>query len=146
MAGGKSPRQKGDRFERQLVHLFQDHGIAAERIPLSGASPFGTMSGYDLNIPLFGADYRVECKHSGDGFKTLYKWLDHGKNHFLIVRADHSEPLAVIPVSELLEMARTSRPVGYSQVPKVVYAKEVDQSFVKTKKAKPLLVGYSKKK
>lgn len=101
MAGGKSPRQKGDRFERAIVDFFQKRGIAAERIPLSGSSPFGSFSGYDLNVPLFGTDLKAECKHSGGGFKTLYNWLAHGSNDFLIIRADRSAPLAVIPL-ELL--------------------------------------------
>jgi Holliday junction resolvase len=31
--GGRKPRDKGSRFERSLVRLFQDHGLAAERVP-----------------------------------------------------------------------------------------------------------------
>ena len=38
MRGGKASRRKGDRFEREIVALFQAHGIAAERVPLSGAA------------------------------------------------------------------------------------------------------------
>ena len=115
MAGGKGPRQKGDRFEREVVAFLQERGIAAERIPLSGSSPFGSFSGYDLNVPLLGQDLQAECKHSGGGFKTLYKWLAHGSNDFLIVRADRSAPLAVIPL-ELLSNLVTG--TGYSSTKK----------------------------
>jgi hypothetical protein len=109
MAGGKGPRQKGDRFERQIVALFQEHGIAAERIPLSGSSPFGSFSGYDLNVPLFGNDLQAECKHSANGFKTLYGWLEHGNNDFLIVRADRAKPLAVIPMDLLIKLTKSHK-------------------------------------
>ncbi len=106
MAGGKGPAQKGQRFAGQMVARFQEAGIAAERIPLSGSSPFGSFSGYDLNVPMFGEDYRVECKHSGNGFRILYGWLEHGQNDFLIVRADRSEPLAVVPLSMLIKWTK----------------------------------------
>jgi hypothetical protein len=86
--------------------LFQEHGIAAERIPLSGSSPFGSFSGYDLNVPLLGRDLRAECKHSANGFQTLYKWLDHGQNDFLIVRADRSPDLAVVPLALLIDLVK----------------------------------------
>jgi len=105
MAGGKGPRQKGDRFEREVVAFLQERGIAAERIPLSGSSPFGSFSGYDLNVPLMGQDLQAECKHSGGGFKTLYRWLGHGSNDFLIIRADRSASLAVVPLELLANLA-----------------------------------------
>lgn len=104
MAGGAGPRRKGDKFERDMVKQFQEAGIAAERIPLSGASPFGSWSGYDLNVPLLGHDLKAECKIAANGFQTLYKWLEHGSNDFLIVRADRSIPLAVIPIPLLLKL------------------------------------------
>jgi Holliday junction resolvase len=35
---GKSPRQKGDRLERELVKLLEAAGIPAKRVPLSGSA------------------------------------------------------------------------------------------------------------
>ena len=35
MIGGKASRAKGNRAERTLVRLLQDHGFAAERLPPS---------------------------------------------------------------------------------------------------------------
>src|ERR1039458_7237783 len=108
MAGGKGSRQKGDRFEREVVNYFQENGIAAERIPLSGASPFGhSLHGYDLNVPMLGHDHHVECKHIGGGFKTIYKWLGHGNNDFLIIRADRSDALAVMPLDLLVKLIKS---------------------------------------
>lgn len=104
MAGGKAPRQKGDRMERAIVAFLQERGIAAERIPLSGSSPFGSFSGYDLNVSLLGVDLKAECKIAAHGFQTLYKWLEHGNNDFLIVRANRSKPLVVMPLELLTDL------------------------------------------
>lgn len=34
MSGGKSPWQKGDRLERQVVKLLTEAGLVARRVPL----------------------------------------------------------------------------------------------------------------
>lgn len=134
MAGGKGPRQKGDRFEREVVAFMQERGIAAERIPLSGSSPFGSFSGYDLNVPLMGQDLQAECKHSGGGFKTLYRWLSHGSNDFLIIRADRSAPLAVLPLELLANLS-----TGYAvpKRPPVAAAKKKAAKKTSPKKTSP---------
>ena len=36
--GGRASREKGNRTERAIVRLLQEHGFAAERVPLSGAA------------------------------------------------------------------------------------------------------------
>jgi hypothetical protein len=105
--GGRRSRQKGDRAERGLVKLLQLAGVAAERTPMSGAvrsSRFG--GGYDLSIPLFGRELKSEVKHHANGFARLYKWL--APVDILIVRADHSEPLVVMPLKLVLEVAKVA--------------------------------------
>jgi Holliday junction resolvase len=42
--GGRASRDKGNRLERAIVHLLQDHGLGAERIPMSGSAG-GSFSG-----------------------------------------------------------------------------------------------------
>jgi Holliday junction resolvase len=54
-------RTKGQRIERALVHLHQDAGIPATRMPLSGAAD-GEYAG-DLHI----LDLRAEVKARKDG-------------------------------------------------------------------------------
>src|SRR6516164_10508062 len=93
MIGGRGARQKGNRLERALVNRLQGAGFAAERVPLSGAAR-GRFGG-DLSVPLLGVDRRVEVKSRGSGFKQLYEWLNGAD--LLIVRADRSEPLVVVP-------------------------------------------------
>jgi Holliday junction resolvase len=96
MSGRKS-RDKGNRAERLLVRILQAHGLAAERIPLSGAAG-GRFSG-DVSVPLLGVDRRVEVKVRGHGFGQLYRWLDGAD--ILVVRADRRQPLIVMPLNNL---------------------------------------------
>ena len=103
-AGGRAARQKGNRLERALIHALQHAGFAAERVPLSGAAR-GRFGG-DLSVPLLGADRRIEVKCRSNGFKEIYRWLDGAD--FLIVRADRSEPLVVIPLHLAIEIAKAA--------------------------------------
>jgi Holliday junction resolvase len=99
--GGRASRQKGDRAERALVKFLQQHGFAAERIPLSGAAG-GRFTG-DLSLPLLGVDRCVEVKVRANGFRELYGWLV-GRD-VLVVKQDRAEPLVVIPLRLAAEIA-----------------------------------------
>jgi Holliday junction resolvase len=99
--GGKASRDKGNRAERAIVHLLQEAGFAADRVPLSGAAR-GRFGG-DVSMPLLGRDLRLEVKCRGDGFRELYKWLAGAD--VLIVRADRSEPLVIVPIRFAAEIA-----------------------------------------
>ena len=101
MSGGRASRQKGDRTERAIVRLLQEHGFAAERVPLSGSAR-GRFSG-DVSMPLLGIDRRVEVKARANGFRRLYDWL--GDHDFLIVKADRLEPLVVLRLKFASEIA-----------------------------------------
>jgi Holliday junction resolvase len=108
---GRASKQKGSRNERTLVKLLIEAGFAAERSPLSGAlrsEKFG--GGCDVEVPMFGRRHRIEAKHHANGFARLYKWLD-GVD-FLVVRADRSEPLVVMPLARLIEIAKQAEQIG----------------------------------
>lgn len=88
---GKMSRDKGQRIERELVHLHQAAGLDASRVPLSGAAG-GPYSG-DLRIGDLRAE--VKARASGSGFKQLEAWLaDHD---MLFLRRDRQRPLVVMP-------------------------------------------------
>ncbi|MCX7313927.1 MAG: hypothetical protein NTV56_19990 [Alphaproteobacteria bacterium] len=93
--GGKASRQKGDRAERAIVRYLQDRGHAAERVPLSGSAG-GSYKG-DITIPAVGRDLCCEVKCRANGFRELYAWLVD--RDILIVRADRSVPLVVLPLT-----------------------------------------------
>lgn len=98
---GKAQRDKGARVERALIKLLQDKGFAAERVPLSGAmhGRFGS----DISMPLLGKDLRIEVKCRANGFNRLYDWL--AGSDALIVRADRSPPLLIMPLATAAEYA-----------------------------------------
>lgn len=89
---GKMERDKGIRLEREIVHLHQDAGIPAERVPLSGAS--GGLFAGDIRI---ADEYTAEVKGraNGAGFATIKRWL--GTNDILFLREDRCKPLVVLP-------------------------------------------------
>jgi hypothetical protein len=78
------------------------NGIAAERVPLSGAAG-GRFVG-DIVLPLMGRDLRVDVKARADGFRELYSWLD--QRDVLIVKADRQEPLVIVRLSLAAEIAK----------------------------------------
>ena len=85
---GKSQRDKGNRFEREIVHKHRDAGIDAERVPLSGSAG-GTFTG---DVLIAGGTLKAECKarKDGAGFKVLNNWLEG--NDLLFVKADREQP------------------------------------------------------
>jgi hypothetical protein len=101
MSGGRASLDKGNRAERELVRLLQAAGFAAERVPLSGAAR-GRFGG-DVSVPLLGVDRRVEVKARANGFRELYGWLNGAD--VLVVRADRSEPLVVLPLRFAISIA-----------------------------------------
>jgi Holliday junction resolvase len=101
MSGGRASRDKGNRRERAIVKFLQDRGFAAERVPLSGSAG-GSYLG-DLTVPVLNVDRVVEVKARANGFRQLYAWLVD--RDILIVQADRSEPLVVLPLRLAAEIA-----------------------------------------
>ncbi len=99
---GRHSRDKGGRTERAIVNALRASGIAAVRVPLSGAVG-GRFAG-DIILPLMGRDLCVEVKARAAGFRELYSWLD-GRD-VLVVKADRCEPLVVVRLSLAAEIAR----------------------------------------
>jgi Holliday junction resolvase len=112
VSGGRASREKGNRTERAIVRLLQDRGLAAERVPLSGAAR-GRFAG-DTSVLALGRDLRGEAKCRGNGFNRLYDWLE-GRD-FLVVRADRKPLLVVVPLSLAVEIvAIAERAKGTAQ-------------------------------
>ena len=101
MTGGRTSRDKGNRTERAIVRLLQERGLAAERVPLSGAVR-GRFGG-DVSVPVLGKDLRCEVKCRGGCFRRLYDWLDGAD--VLILRADRRGLLVVVPIELAAEVA-----------------------------------------
>jgi hypothetical protein len=105
VTGGKRSRQKGDREERMIVNLLQEAGLAAERIPLSGAAG-GSFCG-DVTVPIQGVDRRFEAKVRANGFREIYAWL--GSNYGLFIRSDRNPGLVVLRIADFVELEKGKR-------------------------------------
>lgn len=101
---GKPSRDKGARAEREVVRIFQDNAVAAERVPLSGA--VGGRFAADISVPILGDDKRIEVKCRATGFAQAYNWL--GDNYGLVIRADRKPPLMVVRLDDFAYLARLS--------------------------------------
>ncbi len=97
---GRQSRNKGSRAERELVHLLQDSGIAAEKV--SGMYKPGP----DLSVPFRGRkDLRVEVKRRARGFTRFYDWLEPDVDA-VAFRDDNREWLVVVRLSLAKEGAK----------------------------------------
>ena len=109
---GKASRDKGLRRERALVEIHKQSGIAAERVPLSGATHYRG-NGADIDIYARGAAEppliaEVKARRDGEGFKTLERWL--GTHDALFLWRDRAAPLVVVPLHVWLELISRGLP------------------------------------
>ncbi len=100
MRGGKGPKRKGSRVEREVLALLKEAGLEARRVPLSGSAP-----GYpgDLEVVLPGLG-RVLVEVKARKRLALEAWLE-GRG-LLVLKADRRPPLAVMPLQALLALIK----------------------------------------
>jgi hypothetical protein len=104
MSGGRTPKQKGTRVERELVHLLCELGLPCSRVPLSGAIA-GAWSG-DIDLELFDRTRKIRVKARRE-FRTLQQWLAGAD--LLLLKADRCDPIAVLPIRLFAELATAAQ-------------------------------------
>jgi hypothetical protein len=106
MKGGKGPRRKGNRVEREVLALLREAGLEARRVPLSGSAP-----GYpgDLEVELPGLG-RVVVEVKARKRVGLEAWLE-GRG-LLVLKPDRRPPLAVLPLQALLGLIKAANGEG----------------------------------
>ncbi len=89
-------KDKGSRFEREIVNRHHEEGITAKKVPLSGAVD-GYKGDVEILYPSYGKPIIGECKSrkNGEGFITLEKWIKDCD--ILFLRRDRQEPMVVMP-------------------------------------------------
>lgn len=95
---GKAPRQKGDRFEREVVHQAQDAGWIARRMPLSGA-----VDGFGNDVII--GEQSFECKVKRGGWKSVEAILEGAEQKGgkgAIFKRDRGEPYLIIRLDSFL--------------------------------------------
>ncbi len=96
-------KRKGSGFELEVVKFLQEQGIAAEKVPLSGAVKGGSFEA-DINCPVRGVDRKLECKRRAQAFSTLYGFI--GSNYAVVIRDNRTPPLVVMRLSDWAEIAK----------------------------------------
>src|SRR5690606_22612004 len=89
---GASQRRKGLAAEREFARL-----IGGKRVPLSGAQ-----EGWRGGVGGMGLTFEV--KRRADGWRELYRWLDHADA--VALRADRAPWLVVIPLETFRRMVQ----------------------------------------
>ena len=102
--GGKSPRQKGSRIEREVVKCHVEAGIHAERVDAK-IGQLGREASWDIDVYWRGKDEAPLCGEI-KARKAFPKWLVEylSENDFLVLREDKREPLYVVPHRVWLEI------------------------------------------
>ncbi len=92
-------KEKGSRFEREIVELARLRDMEANRVPLSGSA-----AGFkgDVHIKRGRETWVIEAKKRADGFKFLYQHLEGAD--ILVVGADRKKPLAVLDLGDFLDL------------------------------------------
>lgn len=91
MTGGRAPRRKGDRAEREFARL-----VGGRRVPLSGAA------GGDYAGDVRALGLRWEVKRRAAGWQTLYGYLEGADA--LALRADRRGWLVVMDLDRFLKL------------------------------------------
>ena len=91
---GRHSRDKGAKYERELVNAFKGYGLAAQRVPLSGATSYAkndieVTAGFDGKTVFSG-----EAKRRAGLPEYITKALDGAD--FAAFRQDRGETLIVL--------------------------------------------------
>ena len=99
---GKPSRDKGARFEREIVAIAQAHDLDAKRVPLSGATNFAKG---DVVVSNDVDSWTIEAKKRANGFRTIYRWLE-GDCDLLVLGAARQPALAVLPLADFFDLLK----------------------------------------
>lgn len=91
-------KEKGSRFERELVETAKKHGLESYRVPLSGAGSIKN----DVHIKVGRTLWEIEAKKRANGFKFIYDNIDGAD--ILVIGADRKKPLAVLDYEDLCDL------------------------------------------
>lgn len=97
-------KRRGYELEKEVQDFWQALGVHCKRVLGSGAfKAYSADLAGDLNLN----GLLVECKRrkGADGFKSIYSWFEQDGADLLVIRADRSPRLYVIPESLMVKFA-----------------------------------------
>ena len=98
---GRASRDKGARFEREVVNRLKERHMDALRVPLSGAAA-GFKDDVLVHVHWQKEPLRLECKKRATGFRQIYDWL--GESDALVIAADRKPTLVVIDLELFIDL------------------------------------------
>lgn len=99
---GKASRDKGARYERELVNAFKEMGLDAIRVPLSGMTDYAK-NDIEVTANFAGKPvYSGEAKRRKQLPKIITEALDGAD--FAAFRQDNGETLIVLPLKTFGEL------------------------------------------
>ena len=99
----KMQRDKGKRFEREVVNTLKDAGFYdAKRIPLSGLQE-GFKGDITLKRKETSKQLLGECKSRGGGFKLIYDAKEQDGADLLFIKQDRKPVLVVISLEDYIK-------------------------------------------
>ena len=110
MTTRRSHKQRGSKFETDLVKLFRERGYAAERLPRTGAKDEG-----DLAVWAWDGIHIVECKAPGAGNAIdLSGWLREAETE--AINWEASRPNNEETVTPVLIIKARGKPLSQAYV------------------------------
>lgn len=99
---GRHSRNKGYRYEAELVNAFKELGLKAVRVPLSGGTDYAKG---DVEV-IAGFDGKTKYLCEAKRRKNLPKWAVDclGDNDALVMRGDRGESLVVLRFETFAEL------------------------------------------
>tara|TARA_R100000734_G_C3318562_1_gene112885 strand:+ start:3313 stop:3711 length:399 start_codon:yes stop_codon:yes gene_type:complete len=95
-------KQKGNRFEREVVNIAKQNNVEAERAYASNGLSLGHAE--EVDVVLIGKDkeWRVQCKVR----KNIAQWIKPNPNtvDVQVVKEDRGTIYAILPFDEFLEL------------------------------------------
>jgi len=88
-------KEKGDRFEREVVHEAEALGLKAYRYFLS-RSPLND----EVDVVVAGRN--LQCKKEAAGFKRIRSWIKSVDG--VVVGSDNETPLVIIRLQDYLKL------------------------------------------
>ena len=99
----KIQRDKGKRFEREVVNTLKDAGFYdAKRIPLSGLQE-GFKGDITLKRKETSKQLLGECKSRGGGFKLIYDAKEQDGADLLFIKQDRKPVLVVMSLEDYIK-------------------------------------------
>jgi Holliday junction resolvase len=86
MRGGRGPKRKGSRVEREVLAILREAGLEARKVPLSGSAP-DYPGNLEVELPGLG---RVVVEVKARKKVALEAWLE-GRG-LLVLKADRRPP------------------------------------------------------